>query len=141
MTPPADTDRYKHHCFPPEIISHGVWLYYRFTLSYPDVQESLFERGIEVSHEAIYGGCQKFGQDDANQRRRRRPQPGDNWHLDKVWITINGKRHYLWRAVSRTTMSSICWCRVGAIARRPRSVSASCSKDSSPCRVWSSPTH
>jgi len=101
MTPSADTDRYKHHRFPPEIISHGVWLYYRFTLSYPDVQESLFERGIEVSHEAIYGGYQKFGQDDANQRRRQRPQPGDNWHLDKVGITINGKRHYLGRAVDR----------------------------------------
>jgi len=79
MTPPADTDRYKNHRFPPEIISHGVWLYYRFTLSYRDVQEILFERGIEVSHEAIRGWCQKFGQDYANQIRRRRPQPGDKW--------------------------------------------------------------
>ena len=53
MTPPADTERYKHHRFPGEIISHGVWLYYRFTLSYRDVEELLFERGITVSHEAI----------------------------------------------------------------------------------------
>ena len=48
MTPPVDTKRYKNHCFPGEIISHGVWLYYRFTLSYRDVQELLFERGVEV---------------------------------------------------------------------------------------------
>src|ERR1044072_4362681 len=53
MTPPADTARYKNHRFPGEIISHGVWLYYRFTLSYRDVEELLFERGITVSHEAI----------------------------------------------------------------------------------------
>ena len=61
MTPPADSDRYKNHRFPGEIISHGVWLYYRFTLSYRDVQELLLERGIDVSHEAIRGWCQKFG--------------------------------------------------------------------------------
>jgi hypothetical protein len=61
MTPPADTTRYKNHRFPGEIISHGVWLYYRFTLSYRDVQELLFERGIDVSHEAIRKWCRKFG--------------------------------------------------------------------------------
>ena len=101
MTPPADADRYKHHRFPPEIISHGVWLYYRFTLSYRDVQELLMERGIIVSHEAIRGWCQKFGQDYANQIRRRRPRTGDKWHLDEVFLTINGKRYYLWRAVDQ----------------------------------------
>jgi putative transposase len=53
VTPPANTERYKNHRFPGEIISHGVWLYYRFTLSYRDVQELLFERGIDVSHKAI----------------------------------------------------------------------------------------
>jgi putative transposase len=101
MTPPAESDRHKNHRFPPEIISHGVWLYYRFTLSYRDVQEILFERGIEVSHEAIRGWCQKFGQHYVNQIRRRRPRPGDKWHLDEVFITINGKRYYLWRAVDQ----------------------------------------
>ncbi|ETW95413.1 MAG: transposase IS6 [Candidatus Entotheonella factor] len=101
MTPPADTDRYKHHRFPPEIISHGVWLYYRFALSYRDVQELLFERGITVSHEAVRGWCQKFGQDYANRLRRRRPQPCDKWLLDEVFLTINGKRYYLWRAVDQ----------------------------------------
>jgi putative transposase len=101
MTPPADTERYKNHRSPPEIISHGVWLYYRFTLSYRDVQELLMERGIIVSHEAIRGWCQKFGQDYANRLRRRRPRTGDKWHLDEVFLTINGKRYYLWRAVDQ----------------------------------------
>jgi putative transposase len=73
MIPPANTDRYKNHRFPGEIISHGVWLYYRFTLSYRDVQELLFERGIAVTYEAIRQWCGKFGQDYANQLRRRRP--------------------------------------------------------------------
>jgi transposase-like protein len=59
MTPPADTERYKNHRFPGEIISHGVWLYYRFPLSYRDVQELLFERGITVSHEAVRQWCRK----------------------------------------------------------------------------------
>ena len=101
MTPPADPARYKNHRFPGEIISHGVWLYYRFPLSYRDVQELLFERGIDVTHEAIRQWCLKFGQDYANRLKRRRAQPGDKWHLDEVFLTINGKRHYLWRAVDQ----------------------------------------
>jgi len=101
MTPPADTVRYKNHRFPGEIISHGVWLYYRFTLSYRDVQALLFERGITVSYEAVHQWCRKFGQDDANRLRRRRPQPGDKWHPDEVFLTINGERHYLWRAIDQ----------------------------------------
>ncbi len=101
MTPPADTARYKNHRFPGEIISHGVWLSYRFTLSYRDVQELLFERGVTVSHEAIRQWCRKFGQDYANRLRHRRPQPGDKWYLDEVFLTINGERHYLWRAVDQ----------------------------------------
>src|SRR5919199_4692652 len=101
MTPLADPERYKHHRFPGEIISHGVWLYYRFSLSYRDVQEILCERGITVTHEAIRQWCLKFGQDYANQLKRRRPRTGDKWHLDEVFVTINGKRHYLWRAVDQ----------------------------------------
>jgi transposase-like protein len=53
MTPPANTERYKHHCLSGEIIRHGVWLYYRFTPSYRDVQKPLFKRGIDVTYEAI----------------------------------------------------------------------------------------
>jgi putative transposase len=78
MTPPTNSERYKHHRFPAEIISHGVWLYYRFTLSYRDVQELLFARGIDVTYEAIRQWCLKFGQDYAYQLRRRRPCPGTN---------------------------------------------------------------
>jgi putative transposase len=101
MTPPANTERYKNHRFPGEIISHGVWLYYRFPLSYRDVQELLFERGIAVTYETIRQWCFKFGQDYANQLKRRRPRPGDKWHLDEAFLTINGKRHYLWREVDQ----------------------------------------
>src|SRR5215467_11970491 len=93
MTPPADPERYKNHRFPGAIISHGVWLSYRFPLSYRDVQEILCERGIDVTHEAIRQWCLKFGQDYANQLRHRRPQPGDKWHLAAVFLTIHGERH------------------------------------------------
>ena len=101
MTPPVNTERYKNHRFPGEIISHGVWLYYRFTLSYRDVQELLFARGIDVTYEAIRQWRFKFGQDYANQLRRRRPRPGDKWHLDEVFLFIRGQWHYLWRAVDQ----------------------------------------
>jgi transposase-like protein len=95
------TNRYKHHRFPAEIISHGVWLYFRFCLSYRDVEELLFARGVIVTYEAIRKWCRKFGQAYANQLRRRRPRPGDKWHLDEVFLTINGARQYLWRAVDQ----------------------------------------
>jgi putative transposase len=94
-------NRYKHHRFPAEIISHGVWLYDRFCLSYRDVEELLFVRGITVTAEAIRKWCRKLRQPYANQLRRRRPRLGDTWHLDEVFLTINGERHYLWRAVDR----------------------------------------
>jgi putative transposase len=93
------TNRYANHRFPGEIISHAVWLYFRFCLSYRDAEELLLARGIIVSYEAIRKWCRTFGQQYANQLRRRRPQPGDKWHLDEVFLTIRGERHYLWRAV------------------------------------------
>jgi putative transposase len=95
------TNRYKNHRFPVEIISHAVWLYFRFCLSYRDVEELLFARGVIVTYEAIRKWCVKFGQVYANQLRRRRPRPGDKWHLDEVFLTINGARQYLWRAVDQ----------------------------------------
>ena len=101
MTTPDSIDLYKHPRFPGEIISHAVWLYFRFPLSHRDVEELLFVRGAIVSYEAIRKWCRKFGQAYANQRRRRRPQPGDKWHLDEVFLTIHGERHYLWRAVDQ----------------------------------------
>ncbi|MFE7245558.1 IS6 family transposase [Streptomyces sp. NPDC057580] len=90
---------YKGHRYPVEIISHCVWLYFRFPLSYREVEELMFERGVEVSYETVRRWCAKFGQDYANRLRRRRPRPGDKWHMDEVFIKINGKLHYLWRAV------------------------------------------
>jgi putative transposase len=101
MTRSATPNPYKHHRFPGEIINHAVWLYFRFPLSHRDVEELLFVRGVIVSYEAIRKWCRKFGQPYANQLRRRRPRPGDKWHLDEVFITINKERHYLWRAVDQ----------------------------------------
>ena len=101
MTPPATAKLYKHHRFPGEIISHAVWRYFRFPLSHRDVEEILFVRGVIVSYEAVRKWCRKFGQQYANQRRRRRPKPGDKGYLDEVFITINKVRHYLWRAVDQ----------------------------------------
>ena len=92
---------YKRHRFPKEIISHAVWLYYRFTLSYRDVEEMLARRGIPVSYEAVRYGCHKFGQAFANQIRKQRHRPGDRWHIDEVFLTIGGKTHYLFRAVDQ----------------------------------------
>jgi putative transposase len=82
------TNRSKHHRFPAERISHCVWLCFRFCRSYRDVEALLFVRGIIVTYEAIRKWCRKFGQQDANQLRRRRPRPGDTWHLDEVFLTI-----------------------------------------------------
>ena len=99
MTPDAAT--YPGHRFPAEIISHAVWLYHVFSLSLRDVELILAERGITVTHESIRQWSLKFGGDFARKLRRRRPKPGDTWHLDEVFIRINGVLHYLWRAVDQ----------------------------------------
>ena len=95
------TASYKGHRYPVEIIGHCVWLYFRFSLSFREVEELMLARGVVVSYETIRRWCAKFGQAYANQLRRRRPRPGDKWHLDEVFIRINGKIHYLWRAVDQ----------------------------------------
>ncbi len=92
---------YRRHRFPAEIISHTVWLYFRFALSFRDVEEIMAMRGVTLSYEAIREWSRKFGQIYANELRRRRPRPGDKWHLDEMFIKINGKDHYLWRAVDQ----------------------------------------
>ncbi len=99
MNPSTPTD--KNHRFPPEIIRHGVWLYFRFCLSDRDVEELLFARGIIVTDEAIRQWCRTSGQAYANALRHRRPRPGDTWHLDEVYLTIHGTRHDRWRAVDQ----------------------------------------
>ncbi len=77
------------------IIAHAVWLYFRFPLSYRDVAELLADRGVVVTYETIRQWCRKFGPADANALRHRQPRPGDKWHLDEVFITINGDQRYL----------------------------------------------
>jgi putative transposase len=99
MTPqPA---AYHRHRFPAEIITHAVWLYHVFSLSLRDIELILAERGVTVTHESVRRWCLKFGQAFASRLRRRRPRPGDIWHLDEVFIRINGALHYLWRAVDQ----------------------------------------
>ena len=92
---------YKGFRFSVEVISHCIWLYHRLPLSFREVEEMMLERGVVVFHETIRQWCYKFGQTYANELRRRRPRPGDKWHLDEVFIKINGKTHYLWRAVDQ----------------------------------------
>jgi putative transposase len=99
--PPAARSPYAGHRFPPEVISHAVWLYFRFPLALRMVEELLAARGITVSHETVRQWALKFGQGFANEIRRRLPRPGDKWHLDEVQIRIAGKKHWLWRAVDR----------------------------------------
>lgn len=101
MLPLPTSNLYKRHRFPAEIFSHCVWLYFRFCLSYRDVGELMAERGVTLSHEAVRYWCRKFGQADANALRRRRPRPGDIWHLGEIFLSINKERHYLWRAVDQ----------------------------------------
>jgi putative transposase len=101
MNSPPAPNPCKRHRFPAEIICHCVWLYFRFCLSYRDVEELMAECGVILTYEAVRYWCRKFGQGYANQLRCRRPRPGDKWHLDEVCLTINGARHYLRRAVNQ----------------------------------------
>src|SRR3954465_5867295 len=95
MTPTAKSP-YAGYRFPGEVISHAVWLYFRFPLSLRMVEEMLAARGIDVSHETVRQWARKFGQAFANQIRRRLPGAGDKWHLDEVCLMIRGKKHWLW---------------------------------------------
>lgn len=90
---------FQRHRFPPEVIRHAVWLYFRFTLSLRDVEELMAQRGIEVSYETIRCWVNKFGPQIAKNLRRRRAPPSPRWHLDEMVCNINGERVYLWRAV------------------------------------------
>lgn len=92
---------FRGYRFPPEIISHAVWLYHRFAVSHRDVEELLAERGIQVSYEAIRLWCRKFGPLLASELRRRHPRRGDKWFLDEVALTMNKQRYWLWRAVDQ----------------------------------------
>ena len=97
----SSRSRYYGHRFPPEIISYAVWVYHRFCLSFRDVEDLLAERGIIVSYETIRIWCRKFGPSYARNLKRRQGRLGDSWHLDEVFVRINGRQHYLWRAVDQ----------------------------------------
>jgi putative transposase len=92
---------YKRHRFPPQIIAHAVWLYFRFPLSLRLVEEMLLERGIVVSYESVRRWALKFGPAYARRLRRKTPSRRDIWHLDEVVVTIAGQKHWLWRAVDQ----------------------------------------
>src|SRR3954452_341292 len=101
MSSPSAKSPYAGYRFPPEVISHAVWLYFRFPLSLRMVEEMLAVRGIIVSHESVRQWARKFGQDFANRIRRRLPAAGDKWYLDEVVLKIAGKKHWLWRALDQ----------------------------------------
>ena len=90
---------FKRHRFPADVIRHAVWLYFRFSLSFRDVEELLAQRGIEVSYETIRCWTIKFGPLIARRLKTRRCAPSPRWHLDEMVCWIGGKRMYLWRAV------------------------------------------
>jgi putative transposase len=92
---------YKRHRFPPDIISYAVWLYYRFNLSHRDIEDLLAERGITVSREAIRLWCIKFGAIYTRRLKRKHRGYGDTFYIDEVFVKINGKQYYLWRAVDQ----------------------------------------
>ena len=93
--------QYHRHRFPPEIIQHTVWLYYRFSLSFRDIEDLLAEREIRVSYETIRRWCIKFGPKYATRLRKRSNGYGDIWYVDEVFIRIGGKQRYLYRAVDQ----------------------------------------
>jgi putative transposase len=96
-----NNNMYTGYRFPSQVISHTVWLYHRFTLSFRDVEELLAARGISVTYETVRNWCLKFGNQYCNQIRKKRGQLGDTWYLDEVFVKINGVLHYLWRAVDQ----------------------------------------
>ena len=95
------TSLYKRHRFPPDIIQYAVWLYHRFNMSHRDIEDLLAERGIEVSYEAIRLWCNKFGPQYAKRLKRKHQGYGDTFYIDEVFVKIQGKQQYLWRAVDQ----------------------------------------
>jgi putative transposase len=93
--------KYHRHRFAIEVVEQCVWLYYRFSLSYRNIEEMLAKRGVQVSYETIRAWCHKFGSLYTALLRKQPSRIGSKWHLDEVFIKINGVRHYLWRAVDQ----------------------------------------
>jgi putative transposase len=93
------TVSYSRHRFPADIIQHAVWLYFQFPLSFRDVEDLLAQRGINVSYETVRRWSVKFGLAYAKTLRKTHPRADVRWHLGEVFVSINGKSMYLWRAV------------------------------------------
>ena len=91
----------KRHRFPPEIVQHTVWLYHRFNLSARDIEDLMAERGVSISYESIRLWCIKFGPKYTKRLRRRHQGYGDTFFIDEVFVKVQGKQHYLWRAVDQ----------------------------------------
>ncbi len=89
----------KGYRFPKAVISYAVYLYHRFLLSYRDVQELLFKRGIDISHETVRAWCAKFGPELAEALRHRKPRRGRTWHLDAMRVVVGGVLEWLGRAI------------------------------------------
>ena len=92
---------YKRHRFPPDIIQYAVWLYFRFNLSHRDIEDLMAQRGIEISRESIRLWCNKFGPTYARRLRRVHRGYGDTFFIDEVFVKVQGKQQYLWRAVDQ----------------------------------------
>ncbi len=103
---------YKGCRFPLEIIQHPIWLYVRFALSFRDVEDLLAERGIMVSYETVRRWVSHFGPMIAANLRKRRPKPYTSWHLDEIYLKIDGRRLvYLWRTGDAEGEVSVYWSR------------------------------
>jgi putative transposase len=92
---------YIRYRYPQEIISHAIWLYHRFTLSFTDIEELLACRGIVVTYETIRQWCLKLTPLFSKSLKKKHGALGDQWFLYDVFVKINVKQHYLWRAVDQ----------------------------------------
>jgi transposase-like protein len=100
---------YAGYRFPPEIIHQAIWLYLRFSLSLRDVEDLLAERGLAVSYETVRRWVNHFGPMIAADLRKRRQKPHTTWHLDEVYLKIDGQMVYLWRPSMLRARFSMCW--------------------------------
>ena len=119
--------RYRRHRFPIEVVEQCVWLYFRFAVSYSDIEEMMAKRGIQVTYETVREWCHKFGSLYAAQLRTKRARVGMKWHMDEVFLKMNGVQHYLWRAVDQNGAVIDIWCNRDGTAGQLCVSFASCS--------------
>jgi len=100
---------YAGYRFPPEIIDQAIWPYLRFTLSLRDVEDLLAERGVAVSYETVRRWVNHFGPMIAADLRKRRQKPHTTWHLDEVYLKIDGRMGLTYGGSTPKARSSMCW--------------------------------